>query len=157
MEPFTKRMKLARPALGRLDDSSPLAFLRDWESPVDESQVGKITEPGLEDAYRFGQDMRKKHHYGPLLPPKKLGKKEHGDLTKKKGKEPKVCSCDFEKRLQRADKILYRFLSRSGLHHHHETLRALRLSFVAPSLTIKRATEAKATASTCRSSRLPTT
>lgn len=72
MKPFAEKVEAAHDALQALDDSSPLAFLKTWTSPVTEDMVSQITQPGRDDAFAAGRQIRKL--YGDLLPPKDAGK-----------------------------------------------------------------------------------
>lgn len=76
MAPFAERVKKAQKAgTLRFSDDSPLAFLQDWECPINDDNLEKATEPGLEDAYQLGKRFR--DLYGQLMPPKNLGRKKH--------------------------------------------------------------------------------
>jgi acid phosphatase len=84
MKPFVEKVLAARSnpnLLGAIPSSSPLSFLQTWESPINEDNLEKLTEPGRADAHSFGERFREL--YSPLLPPKDLGKK-HGKKDKKR-------------------------------------------------------------------------
>jgi hypothetical protein len=72
MLPFVQRLERGRPSLAKLEDGSPVAFLKKWRNPIAEEDIEQLTGPGRDDAFGFGKRMREL--YGPLLPPKKLGK-----------------------------------------------------------------------------------
>ncbi|GAA6055289.1 hypothetical protein JCM3770_004821 [Rhodotorula araucariae] len=82
MQPFIARVESAQRRGVRVPSSSPLCFLTHWRSQVDDSVLEEITEPGKEDAHAFGKRFRQL--YGPLMPPKHLGRDK-----KKKGKKGK--------------------------------------------------------------------
>ncbi|GAA5897746.1 hypothetical protein JCM6882_000084 [Rhodosporidiobolus microsporus] len=85
MQPFVEKIESKRHL--SLDSSSPLAFLSSWQSPVTEDTIEQITSPGRADAHSFGERFREL--YGPLLPPKDLGRKgKKGKKAGKKVKEP---------------------------------------------------------------------
>lgn len=91
MSPFADRVKQAQKS-GDLSfpDGSPLAFLADWSCPINDDNLEKVTEPGIEDAYQLGKRFREL--YGQLMPPKNLGKKGHrhhggGGKDRKKRKD----------------------------------------------------------------------
>ncbi|GAA5964145.1 hypothetical protein JCM8115_005361 [Rhodotorula mucilaginosa] len=89
MSPFADRVKQAQKS-GDLSfpDNSPLAFLADWSCPINDDNLEKVTEPGIEDAYQLGKRFREL--YGQLMPPKNLGKKghrHHGGEDRKKRKD----------------------------------------------------------------------
>lgn len=76
MAPFAERVQHAQKAGSlRFPDGSPLAFLAEWDCPINDDNLEKITEPGIEDAYQLGKRFR--DLYGSLMPPKNLGKKGH--------------------------------------------------------------------------------
>ena len=81
---LVKRVEKAQKNKVKIDQSSPLFFLNEWKSPINEDNLEAVTEPGKADAYAFGQKMRKA--YGDLLPPAHLGKKHKNH--KKEGKVP---------------------------------------------------------------------
>ncbi|KAK4703674.1 syntaxin 1B/2/3, partial [Phenoliferia sp. Uapishka_3] len=76
MSPFIDKVKASRAMHpGGITKTSPLKFLDDWESPILEEDLEELTGPGEEDAFGFGKRFREL--YGPLMPPKWLGKKGH--------------------------------------------------------------------------------
>ncbi|GAA5874082.1 hypothetical protein JCM3774_001601 [Rhodotorula dairenensis] len=76
MSPFAERIRKAqKEGTLRFPEDSPLAFLADWECPINNDNLEKVTEPGIEDAYQLGKRFR--DLYGSLMPPKNLGKKGH--------------------------------------------------------------------------------
>lgn len=92
MQPFVERVKDAK---GAFPEDGPLGFLNDWESPINEDNLEKLTKPGIKDAEKFGKRFRKL--YPHLLPPKKLGKKK-GMLDNLKVKVPfKVWTASSER------------------------------------------------------------
>ncbi|GAA6018012.1 hypothetical protein JCM10207_002740 [Rhodosporidiobolus poonsookiae] len=87
MGPFVEKVKAAQQnASLSLDPDSPLAFLKDWQSPIREEDIEQLTAPGRADAHSFGERFRTL--YGPLLPPKDLGRK--GKKGRKAGKKIKT-------------------------------------------------------------------
>ena len=56
MKPFVEKVSHAV-----LDDppflAGPLAFLKDWISPINDSNLELLTEPGAADAHKFGQTL----------------------------------------------------------------------------------------------------
>lgn len=63
-EPFLKQ--LSKYKKKRIPDSSSLAFLRTWESPINEDNQEEFTEPGARDAETFGQRLSERYKH--LLP-----------------------------------------------------------------------------------------
>lgn len=47
-------------------DGNPLAFLRDWETPMHKDTLEQLTEPGAKDAESFGKQLG--DIYSNLLP-----------------------------------------------------------------------------------------
>ncbi|GAA5988003.1 hypothetical protein JCM10908_002024 [Rhodotorula pacifica] len=107
MEPFAERVKKAQKSGDlRFPEGSPLAFLAEWECPINDDNLEKVTEPGIEDAYQLGKRFR--DLYGQLMPPKHLGKKGHrhpGDKRKKgKGKKGGELRKDRSARARRRER-----------------------------------------------------
>ena len=88
MEPFISRVYSAQERGVPVLDQSPLKFLKDWRSVVNETNLEDITPSGKDDARELGRRFRKL--YGDLMPPEHLGKRK-GDLTSwlKSGKKGK--------------------------------------------------------------------
>ncbi|GAA5986255.1 hypothetical protein JCM11641_004869 [Rhodosporidiobolus odoratus] len=82
MQPFVERVVRAQKKGVVLKSGSPLSFLTHWKSVINEENLEALTPPGAEDAEAFGERFRRL--YGPLLPPKNLGRK--GKKGKKAGK-----------------------------------------------------------------------
>ncbi|GAA5899056.1 hypothetical protein JCM8208_002988 [Rhodotorula glutinis] len=88
MEPFISRVYSAQERGVPVLDQSPLKFLKDWHSLVNETNLEDITPSGKDDARELGRRFRKL--YGDLMPPEHLGKRK-GDLSSwlKSGKKGK--------------------------------------------------------------------
>lgn len=83
MKPFIERVKKAQKKGVSIPSKSPLAFLANWKSLINDDNLEKLTPPGEEDAEEFGKRFRRL--YGKLLPPADLGKKRKGQKGGKKG------------------------------------------------------------------------
>ncbi|GJN91040.1 hypothetical protein Rhopal_004055-T1 [Rhodotorula paludigena] len=86
MSPFIERVQAAHDRNVSIPSESPLAFLNAWEPLINDDNLELITEPGKEDAHALGKRFREL--YGPLMPPKHLGKKkkQKGGKSAKGGK-----------------------------------------------------------------------
>ncbi|GAA5937852.1 hypothetical protein JCM1841_004381 [Sporobolomyces salmonicolor] len=97
MQPFVERVKAAQRDGVVLHSSSPLSFLNHWRSPINDDNLEAVTGPGKDDAFEFGKRFRKL--YGPLLPPKHLGRK--GAKAGKEVKEPfKIWTASSERDIE---------------------------------------------------------
>jgi hypothetical protein len=93
MQPFVERVTKAR---GKFPDHSPLAFLNEWECPINGENLEKLTKPGTDDAFALGKRFRAL--YPHLMPPKDLGKRKSGRTRTAKVKEPfKVWTASSER------------------------------------------------------------
>ena len=64
--PFVE--KLEKYDRSQIPDTSVLAFLRDWESPVNEDNQEELTKPGARDSAAYGRRIREL--YPELVPSK---------------------------------------------------------------------------------------
>ncbi|GAA5947629.1 hypothetical protein JCM3765_001008 [Sporobolomyces pararoseus] len=97
MKPFIDRVEAFQKdsKKSKIEKKSPLSFLNNWESPINDDNLEDVTEPGKADARAFGERMRKT--YGHLLPPKHLGKKKKGKKGDKKVPPFKVWSASSKR------------------------------------------------------------
>ncbi|KPV77824.1 uncharacterized protein RHOBADRAFT_34015 [Rhodotorula graminis WP1] len=134
MEPFIARVYSAQERGVPVLDQSPLKFLKDWRSLVNETNLEDITPSGKDDARELGRRFRKL--YGDLMPPEHLGKRK-GDLSSwlknggkkhhkgKKVKTPfKVWSASSERDVEssKSFKICDAFTKESGKPHAQQWL-----------------------------------
>ncbi|CAO1631061.1 unnamed protein product [Parajaminaea phylloscopi] len=76
MRPFKDRIERFQESGASFKRAGPLAFLKDWKSPVTDDTVEVLTRPGEKDAEAFGKRLRKL--YPDLFPPKDLGVRKSG-------------------------------------------------------------------------------
>ncbi|KAL7420078.1 hypothetical protein Q5752_005043 [Cryptotrichosporon argae] len=84
MGPFVD--KVARIDRAALPAQGPWAFLREWETPIVENKLEKLSERGRRDAKALGRYLREQ--YAALFPPKKRGQ-EDADREDDEEVEPK--------------------------------------------------------------------
>lgn len=95
MQPFVEKVANAK---GMFPRDGPLSFLNFWHSPINEENLEKLTQPGIDDAFALGKRFR--HLYPHLLPPKDLGRGKKASRSRKarKVKEPfKVWTASSER------------------------------------------------------------
>lgn len=78
MKPFVERIQQNREAFA-VDQDSPLAFLQEWQSLINDDNLEKLTEPGANDAHDFGKRISKL--YPHLLPPRHPGSPPKGRMS----------------------------------------------------------------------------
>jgi hypothetical protein len=99
MEPFVQRLDAHRAAGAALPDSGRLAFLREWQSPINNDNLEQLTQPGAHDATVQGRRLRKLHPH--LFPPMELGRPGGKEALVGKVKTPfKVWTASSERDIE---------------------------------------------------------